>query len=78
MLSHPTIQLTIDQFNGESFDQLFCFGMYSSINATYYYAMDYRANKVYTLNDEWKLVSFKTFTNPSYMINSGISLCMTG
>ena len=51
--------------------------MYSSVNETYYYVMDWDG-KVHILNDEWKLISFKSFTNPAYMINIGNSLYTTG
>ena len=42
------------------------------------YVMDYGANEVYILNDEWKFISFKSFSNPAYMISIGNSLYMTG
>ena len=52
--------------------------MYSSPTTTYYYVMDCGANKTYILNNEWKLITFKSFTRPYYMINIGNSLYMTG
>ena len=59
----PTIQS--NELNGNSFGILQGFGMYSFFNTTYYYVMDSWAHKVYILNDEWKFISFKTFTNPA-------------
>ena len=78
MFSNPNIQSNITQLNGTSFDALMGFGMYSSANATYYYVMDYWANKVFILNDEWSFISSKVFNYPAYMINIGNSLYMTG
>ena len=40
--------------------------------------MDWSANKVYTLNYNWILVSIKPFTLPEYMITVENSLYMTG
>ena len=77
MFSNPTIQSIINQFNGTSFGGLIGFGMYSS-GTVYYYVMDYGANKVFILNEQWSFISFKVLTNPSYMINIGNSLYMTG
>ena len=77
MFSNSTIQLIFNQLNGISFDKLVGFGMYSSVNKTYYYVMDW-GGKVFILNDEWKFISFKAFTYPVYMINIGKSLYMTG
>ena len=71
------IQSNITQFKGNSFGWLNGFGFYSSINTTYY-VTDYHAGKVYILNDNWSYASFKTFTNPAYMITVGTSLYLTG
>ena len=54
------------------------FGMYSSPSTTYYYVMDWSADKIYISNDDWSLISFKAFTTPAYMISIGSSLYMTG
>ena len=79
MFSNPTIQSNITQYNGDSFSSLTGFGIYKSLlHATYYYVMDCGANKTYILNNEWKLITFKSFTCPLYMINIGNSLYMTG
>ena len=78
VFNNPSIQSTINQLNGELFRNLIGFGIYSSPNNVYFYVMDYLANKTYILNDEWKLISFKSFTKPAYMINIGNSLYMTG
>ena len=80
MFTNPNIQSTINQFNGNSFNDLMGFGVYSSVNTTYYYVMDYGANKVYILNDEWKFFSFKTFINPAsmIMITIGSNIYLTG
>ena len=78
VFDNPSIQSNITQLNGNSFDFLFGFGMYSSPNATYYYLMDYGANKVFILNDEWKFISSRYFSSPTNMINIGNSLYMTG
>ena len=78
MFTNPTIQSTIRELNGNSFNWLVGFGMYSSPNSTYYYVMDYGYGKVYILNDEWNFISFKSVTNPTYMISIGNSLYMTG
>ena len=78
MFTNSTIQSTFNQFNGNYFGQLAGFGIYSSPNTTYYYVMDYDASEVFILNDEWKFVSFKTFSGPANMISIGNSLYMTG
>jgi len=78
VFSNPTIQSTINEFNGTSFGDLVGFGMYSYPITVFYYAMDYDAGKVYILNDEWKFISSKKFTNPSFMISIENSLYMTG
>ena len=78
MFSNPTIQSTFNELNGNSFGWLFGFGMYSSPNTTYYYVMDPGSDRVYILNDEWKLTLFKAFSYPLYMITIGNSLYMTG
>ena len=71
VFNNPSIQSTFNKFDGESFRNLIGFGIYSSPNNVYYYVMDYRGNITYILNDEWKLISFKSFTEPAYMINIG-------
>ena len=78
MFSNSTVKSTINQLNGNSFDDLAGFGIYSSSNTVYYYLMHYGADKIYILNDEWKFVSFKTFSGPANMISIGNSLYMTG
>ena len=78
LFSNPTIQSTFNQFNGNSFGSLRGFGMYSYLNTTYYYVMDWGVNKVYILNDEWSFISFHIFSYPTYMISIGNSLYMTG
>ena len=78
MFNNPTIQSTIEKFNGDSFRRLSGFGMYSSSGIVYYYGMDCAANTTYILNDEWKLITFKSFLRPIYMISIGNSLYMTG
>jgi len=78
VFSNPTIQSTINQLNGNSFGDIYGFGMYSSSGTVYYYVMDWGANKTYILNDQWSFISFKVFTTPAYMINIGNSLYMTG
>ena len=78
MFKNHSIQSTITQLNGNSFAGLFGFGIYSSSNTTYYYVMDWKANKVYILNDEWSFISSKSFNHPTYMISIGNSLYMTG
>ena len=40
--------------------------------------MDSAANKTFILNDEWELISSKSFTYPLYMISIDNSLYMTG
>ena len=76
--SNPTVQSTFNQLNGNSFGHLMGFGIYSSSNTIFYYAMDFNDGKVYILNDEWKFISSKSFTNPYNMISIGNSLYMTG
>ena len=78
MFNNRTIKSTFDEFNGSSFAELFGFGIYSSSDTVFYYVINYGANKVYILNDEWELISFKTFFYPAYMISIGNSLYMTG
>ena len=56
VFTNSSIQSTINQFNGNKFLTLVGFGIYSSPDTVYYYVMDWEANKVYILNDEW---SFK-------------------
>ena len=74
MFSNPTIQSTFNQLNGNSFVLTHGFGMYHSF---YYYVMDFLKG-VHILNDEWKLITFKTFSFPVFMISVGNSLYMTG
>ena len=78
MFNNPSIQSNIDQLNGNPFDFLMGFGMYSSPNTTYYYVLDNGANKVFILNDQWSIISFKVFVNFGDMISIGNSLYMTG
>ena len=78
LFSSRTIQSNITQLNGNSFGWLSGFGMYSSSKTVFYYITDLYADTVYILNDEWKFISFKTFSNPAYMITIGNSLYMTG
>ena len=79
VFNNPIIQSTFNQLNGTLFAWLSGFGMYSSPNTTYYYVMDYGASTIYTLNDEWKFISFlKSFTGPFTMITIGNRLYMTG
>ena len=78
MFVNATIQSNITQLNGGSFTSIFGFGMMSSSINYSYYVTDFAANKVYILNDNWSFVSFKTFTNPAYMITVENSLYMTG
>ena len=77
VFTNTTIQSNITQFNGSSFGSLMGFGMFSSTNSTYY-VIDYSANKVYILNEDWSFVTYKTFPYPAYMITVGNSLYMTG
>ena len=51
--------------------------MDSSFNASFY-VMDYIANKVFILNENWSFLSFKTFPDPTFMITVETSLYMTG
>ena len=74
---NTSLHLTILSFIGHNFTKIHGFGMYSSCNATYY-VMDYGANKVYILNDDWLFISFKSFTQPAFMITVGSCLYMTG
>ena len=78
MFNNPSIQSTILKFNGNQFSWLSGFGIYSSLNTSYYYAMDWDANELFILNDEWKLLSSKSFTHPAYMISINNSLYITG
>ena len=78
MFSNSTVQSTFNQLNGTSFGWLVGFATYSSSNTIYYYVMDYGSSQVYILNDEWKLISFKTFNGPFKLITIGNSLYMTG
>ena len=77
MFTNSSIQSTINRFDGTSFINLKGFGIYSSSNTTYYYVMEYGANKVYIFNEEWKFISFKNFDNPNYMISIGNSYYVT-
>ena len=78
MLSNSTIESNITQFNGTAFSWLGGFGMmFSSCNASFY-VMDFSANIVFILNENWSFLSFKTFTYPAYMITVGKSLYLTG
>ena len=79
VFSNLTIQSTItSQLYENSFGNLIGFGMYISLNTTYYYVMDVGTSKVYIFNDEWSFISFKTITAPCNMISIGNSLYMTG
>ena len=77
VFTNSKIQSNITQLNGNSFNWLYGFGFYLSSNSSYY-LMDSGASLVYVLNDNWKLVSNKTFAYPAYMITIGTSLYMTG
>ena len=74
MFVNSTIQSTITEFNGNSFDDLGGFGILSSS----YYVMDYSANKTYILNDSWTFDQTKRFNLPSYIIGVEKNLYMTG
>ena len=78
MFTDPGIQSTINQFNGNAFNLLRGFGMYSSPDTVYYYVMDWGADKVFILNDEWSFISSKEFYHPWNMISIDNSLYMTG
>ena len=64
MFTNPIIQSTLNQFNGASFGYLVGFGMYSSPDTVFYYVMDYWNDKVYILDDEWKIISSNTLIVP--------------
>ena len=64
VFNYPIIQSNISTFNDISFGDLAGFGMMYSL----FYVIDYWANKVYILYDNWSFISFKTFTLPAYMI----------
>ena len=57
---------TITSFNGSSFLILCGFGMFNSVN-TSYYITDYSNNRVYKISDTWEYVSFKYFLKPTYI-----------
>ena len=75
--SNFTIQSNITSFNGSSFIQLIGFEMYSSCNISYY-VTDKDSNKLYTLNDDWSFVAYKSFVSPAYIIKIYNEFYMTG
>ena len=78
MYTDPGIQSTINQFNGNAFNGLRGFELYSSPDTVYYYVMDWGASKVFILNDQWSFISSKVFTYLHNMISIGNSLYMIG
>ena len=78
MYTDPGIQSTINQFNGNAFNGLRGFELYSSPDTVYYYVMDWGASKVFILNDQWSFISSKIFTYLHNMISIGNSLYMIG
>ena len=79
MFTNPSIQSTITEFNRWSYD-FHGFGMFSASNKTNYYVTQnsYTGGVVNILDDEWKFISYKKFSDPRYMITIGNSLYMTG
>ena len=74
MFNNSTIQSNITQFNGTAFSWLLGFGMMNSSCNASFYVMDWGANKVYIINDNWSFLSFETFNLPAYMITVENSL----
>ena len=66
IFNNYTQRSTITSFNGSSFISLCGFGMFNSVN-TSYYVSDYSNNRVYKLSDTWGYVSFKYFLKPVYI-----------
>ena len=66
IFNNYTLRTTIKSFNGSSFLNLCGFGMFNSVNTSYYIA-DYSNNRVYKLSDTWEYVSFKYFREPTYI-----------
>ena len=78
VFNNSTIQSNITQFNGTAFSWLLGFGMMNSSCNASFYVMDWGANKVYIINDNWSFLSFETFNLPAYMITVENSLYLTG
>jgi hypothetical protein len=74
---YPNVRFNITAFNGMNFNWLIGFGFSSSCN-TSYYVIDHGASRVYILNDDCSIVSYKNFAYPAYMITIGSSIYMTG
>ena len=61
-----SLKLNISSFN-VPLTRTLGFGMMIDFNVTYYVA-DFRGNTIFILNDEWKYLTSKSFSNPAYMI----------
>ncbi len=61
-----SLKLKISSFN-VPLTWTFGFGMMIDFNVTYYVA-DFFGNTIFILNDEWKYLTSKSFSNPAYMI----------
>jgi hypothetical protein len=82
VFGYSTVRSIFTALGGIAFNDLYGFGFYSSCN-TSYYVLDHGTNIVYTLNDDWLYVSYKSFLFaspkifPTYMIIIGSTLYVT-
>jgi hypothetical protein len=78
--SNSTRQSNITSINGNLFNQLLGFEMYSSslCNNASYLVIDKEANKTYIMNDNWSYVSYKIFNKPAYLVKTSNLFYMSG
>ena len=66
IFNNYALRTTITSLNGSSFLYLGGFGMFNSVNTSYYIA-EYQTDRVYKLSDTWEYVSFEYFLKPNYI-----------
>jgi hypothetical protein len=77
VFSNYIIKTSINSLGGTILTWSSGFGMMVDFN-TSYYVIDYSANRIYLLNDDFAYVAMKTFSTPNYMITVSSSLYITG
>ena len=65
-----SLRSNIKLINGNSFTQLFGFGMMIDSNTTYY-VLDKTGGKVYILDEQYNYIAHKSFSTPCYMATTG-------
>ena len=70
-------KLNVTPSNDYKFDWLCSFGMVKSIN-TSYYITDYDHNRIFILNEDWTIVSFKDYKFSRYIVAVKDNLYIVG